>query len=296
MASKIHFVYEEVCSDDFDTFLNSIEIHLNNRGFKQENYQQNKKDYYITVDFQMIYIYEGALKIIVNDREYVCTKGDVFIIPPYCLREISCLDENPSYYCWFHFDLKPFYLGELFFELISNQKNYLIKKDKLNPSISHYFEALVDELNSVNICSNIITKNFLNLIIANLIRENVTRNNLKIDTMIPTKQNNDLILKATHYIESHLQDDMSITSIANHCHISSSYLFKVFIKTINISPNKYIQLIKARATLILLESDKYTLFEISQLLGFHSYQAFNYFFKRWYNLTPTEYRKKFFQN
>ena len=92
------------------------------------------------------------------------------------------------------------------------------------------------------------------------------------------------------YINENLSQKISVSSVANHCGISADYLSQIFKKEIGENLSTYIlrqKLEKAKNLLLSGVSSK----EICIEVGFSSQAYFVTVFKRFYNMTPSEYIK-----
>lgn len=100
------------------------------------------------------------------------------------------------------------------------------------------------------------------------------------------------VLEATRYIETHLSESITLQDVAGHVHVHPNYLSEIIR---NITGKSYLELLTEkrmeRAANILNHSNK-QIGEISQLVGYNDRRYFTKVFKRYYNMTPTEYRNK----
>lgn len=92
------------------------------------------------------------------------------------------------------------------------------------------------------------------------------------------------------YINENLSEKISVTSAADYCGISADYLSQIFKKEIGENLSAYIlrqKLEKAKTLLLKGMTSK----EICIEVGFSSQAYFVTVFKRFYNMTPSEYMK-----
>ncbi len=92
------------------------------------------------------------------------------------------------------------------------------------------------------------------------------------------------------YINENILKKISVTSAANYCGISADYLSQIFKKEIGENLSSYIvrqKLEKAKILLLSGMSSK----EICIEVGFSSQSYFVTLFKRYYNMTPSDYVK-----
>lgn len=95
------------------------------------------------------------------------------------------------------------------------------------------------------------------------------------------------------YMQGHFAEDLTLGDIAREADISERECLRCFHKTIGQSPIQY--LLKFRvmqgADMLVGERDK-SISEIASQCGFDSQSNFSKLFKRYYNCTPREYRRK----
>ena len=92
------------------------------------------------------------------------------------------------------------------------------------------------------------------------------------------------------YIETHLDQDLSINTIAGLVHFNPSYLSRIFKKQTGVSLSEYVWNLKLEKAKEMLASDRYKISQISEKLGFDSHGYFTRFFKKMTGMTPAEYK------
>lgn len=96
---------------------------------------------------------------------------------------------------------------------------------------------------------------------------------------------------AIDYIENNLFDNLELDRIANEINYSKYHFHRLFLSDMGVSVAEYVRrrrLIRAASTL-LLSVDKIT--DVSYNYGFNNVDTFIRCFKRYYGITPSEYRK-----
>lgn len=100
--------------------------------------------------------------------------------------------------------------------------------------------------------------------------------------------------KAIHYIsENYQRSGLSVEDIAKNTGISVSYLQKLFKNQFDTTVNDYLNEYRIQKTCYLILHSPMTLKMIQEQVGFSSRQHFNYTFRKFTKLTPTEYKKKY---
>ncbi len=94
------------------------------------------------------------------------------------------------------------------------------------------------------------------------------------------------------YILSHLDESMTIGRLAQMSHISSTLLKSCFRQLYGQPIHKYIQECRMRQAANLLTSTNQPILQIAISVGYESTSQFGALFKRYYRMTPSQYRKK----
>ena len=99
--------------------------------------------------------------------------------------------------------------------------------------------------------------------------------------------------KAKRFIEGHYSENITVKSIAGHCNVSETHLFRVFKNSLSTSPNDYISEVRIAAAKKLLCITEMSVNEIAYSCGFNSLSYFSDCFKRKCNTSPSAFRKQY---
>ena len=61
---------------------------------------------------------------------------------------------------------------------------------------------------------------------------------------------NELVIKSIDYIMEHLEEEILIEEVADHCHLSKYYFCRVFKKIVGYTPSNYRRLNQIKGVLI----------------------------------------------
>lgn len=117
-----------------------------------------------------------------------------------------------------------------------------------------------------------------------LISHILTENMLKPDS-------GEVLPKAVAYIQSHLDQDLSIKQISNGINVSKSVLYKRFQSRFHCTIGEYINKKRVERSVQLLTSTSLSMEEISQQCGFSSASYFTKVFKQHMGITPLKFKK-----
>ena len=103
----------------------------------------------------------------------------------------------------------------------------------------------------------------------------------------PISKNCSLVIK---YIEEHLGEQITLSHLSNLCKVSEAWLSRSFKAEIGITIHNYLLNRRMRAAVSMLY-DK-PIVEIGYLCGFSDASHFISQFKRYFGMTPLEYKRK----
>lgn len=107
-------------------------------------------------------------------------------------------------------------------------------------------------------------------------------------------QTRDLVItKAEKWMRANLRSDLRVADIAEHVAVSERTLMRRFQKATGMSPQAYLQRLRLEAGKALLANSPFRLTQILERIGYRDDGSFRRQFKRYTNLSPTEYRRRF---
>lgn len=97
-----------------------------------------------------------------------------------------------------------------------------------------------------------------------------------------------------NYIHLHYQEDIFLYEVAKQFGFSREYFSRFFKKEIGVSFKQYLTRFRLNQSLNLLKNKDLTILDISSQIGFSSEIQFINSFKKYYHITPGQYRKSQF--
>ena len=102
-----------------------------------------------------------------------------------------------------------------------------------------------------------------------------------------------IVFECIQFISNKTNESITVSDVANHVNRSRSFISRTFKAEMNIDMSAYIMNKKLEEAQGLLKFTDKSISEISNYLCFSSQSYFQNVFKKNFNLTPTEYRKKY---
>lgn len=102
---------------------------------------------------------------------------------------------------------------------------------------------------------------------------------------------NKLVIEAREYILANYgENDISITKVCKHLHISTGYFSNIFKKEMKMTFVNYLMSVRMDAAQDLLRTTDMKAFEIAEAVGFTDPNYFSFCFRKKFGISPKEYR------
>jgi two-component system, response regulator YesN len=119
-----------------------------------------------------------------------------------------------------------------------------------------------------------------------------SKQHLKVTQFLEMTTRNEDVIKAQKYVQTHLGEKISLTEVAEHLHLNSSYFSRMYKKETGEGFIEYVTRVKMEKALELLDQSVKTVEQIAYELGFESKSYFLKTFKRFYGLSPKSFKYK----
>ena len=102
-----------------------------------------------------------------------------------------------------------------------------------------------------------------------------------------------IVESARSYIQENYAKNIGLKEIADHCHVSSSYISKIFKDDIQIGIVQYIHTVRIEKSKELLRTTNMRVTDIALEVGYSEYKRFSLYFLKYVGISPRDYRKKY---
>lgn len=172
-------------------------------------------------------------------------------------------------------------------------RHYNLKLCKLRQA---YTESIVDDIKP-NLehmeCAGGVLADFLSIYYQSLVSSGIVdpgAGYMPDNTWLAT------LSKAMSYIRTNYKDPIRVEDIARYCHCSVSYISHTFQKNTNKSISCFINDTRLEQARLLLSSTEMPLHEIAVDCGYNDPNYLSTVFKKYFGISPTEYRRKMNSN
>lgn len=253
-----------------DTFLYNHLLVSNNTSFNRELHTH--------AEYEILYLKSGKLQYIEDSSLYNVTSDSLILTRPGKLHSVSF--EGTSYD---RYDIL-FDVSELNLSILNKIPDKLtVISCESYPNLSSLFEKMdlffthfaEDELYNILHC--LVEELFYTIIAYGIKPDENDESMIYYSTLT----------KAISYIDTNIAGDLSLDIICEHLHITKSYLHRIFMEKLHVSPKKYINIkrFSQAQNAIRLGSNPTAIY--SQL-GFSDYSTFFRGYKKHYGYSPSE--------
>ena len=238
--------------------------------------------YEVLKDAVIHYISKGYGTFKINDEVYNLKQGDIFILlKGMNVEYIASIDEPWEYY-WIGFS--------------GSKANECLKRTaiiesyaascKEDSKIPHIILNMCEISKTYNpSCSDdILLLKELYSLLYTLIEEFPRPFEYK------DKELHAYIQEAINFINSNYMNSITVNEIANHVNLSRSYLYKMFIKNLKVSPQKYLINLRMYKATLLLKNTKLPIGEVANKVGYSDSLLFSKTFSKYFSMSPLNYR------
>ena len=224
------------------------------------------------------YVIYGKGTLLINNKEYVLNKGDMFYIPEYGEATYFPDKDDPWIYEWVGFK------GEYSDELISASGlsiSHPIIIDKKR-GYRRYFDAIVRRYVTCGYL-DISSLGALYQLLGEIIYDNEDAKEVsKISVTVQL---------AKDFIKNNYQFNITIEDIARNANVTPNYLSTIFQKEEGITTKRYLTKIRMETAVNLLENETLKIKDIAELVGYPNQLHFSSEFKKYFGVSPQNYHK-----
>ena len=259
----------------------------------------------VIFDYELVLIKEGHADIVIEDKHYAASPGDMFIFRP---RQPHCIYTAPDEQLiqpHIHFDLMAYPDREEVpisyqpLDKLPPEQHAFFREDILDQFISPFpsyirprNELYIEQLlfNIIHAVENPQPFNNVHLQQAFL----ALWEQVLLDIFYTSRYDSRQDISAEmfkQYIDHHASLPLTLDELSQATHFSKSYISKVFGEAYGISPMRYHASVQVQMAKQMILFTNMSLSEISELSGFASLQDFSRVFKKMDGVAPSSYRR-----
>lgn len=225
------------------------------------------------------YIVSGNGTYLNQSGEYQLSKGQGFLISPSETTTYHADRQTPWEYYWVGFKgVDAQHLLELC-GLDSQHPIFLCDKtDQVSELFAKMFQCYTQSQSR-----EYSMLGYLYLILSSLMMQskpiNFQSSNIKV-----------YLKSAIEYINNNYSYDINVKKVAAHIGIDRTYLYRIFMDNLNISPEQYLLKVRMTKAANLLKTSDFSVLQIAFSTGYKDISHFSSVFKRFFGESPSTYR------
>lgn len=255
-------------------------LYVNKCGFQTLGNTNEHLDHFRWSDYHIFYVVEGSGYVKLDGKRVNISAGDLVFYLPWQYREYDLYRNKRSCSYYLHFN------GEYCAHLVEKLKLSGGNLFHIGTSmtLTKLMDDLIKEFNSDLDHSEYMCQSYLLAILTVISRKCFSESR-------ETSEINKQIDEICRYIYANCGKLSSVGELAQRCHLSESRFSHLFSEKVGISPKAYILAARVDVSKELLSATDHSVGRIAEAVGFNDQNYFSRVFKRYANMSPSEYRQ-----
>ncbi|MCD7806870.1 MAG: AraC family transcriptional regulator [Lachnospiraceae bacterium] len=228
-------------------------------------------------EYIFIYCTEGKGDIYVDGKRFTLRENEAFCIPRFRRHRYYACEEDPWSILWVHFkgeDARYYPVEEC----------RIIKFTTANATnrMLFLFELLFRVLEGNYALGNFI---YISQVLSLILAETYHR-----EKQNSVMEQNKHVTSVIRYMQSHLNENLTLEQLVDEFGLSKSYLNVIFKKHTQHAPMDFFLHLKMREACRMLKVTELYVYEVAQRLGYRDQYYFSRIFKKVVGVSPNEYK------
>lgn len=237
-------------------------------------------------EYILIYCSQGEGWFVLNGERHIVTRNQFFILPPETPHSYGSSEHAPWYIYWVHFKGEK---AKTIYKQLQGIHSIDIGEDSRIADRLSFFDELLNIMESE---TSDETVNYANLSFNHLISSFLYVSTYRKAKHIREKAEKTFFISlATHYMNEHIEQKLTLKDLADHFNYSESYFYRLFYKETQYAPITYFLHLKMKRACQLLKNTQLKINQISFKLGFEDSYYFSRLFKKTIGMSPKKFRE-----
>ncbi len=231
--------------------------------------------------FELTFVDNGSLETTIEKSSFSLNSYNLIFYAPHQHHTQKITSDKPCSYLTLIFDLHC----ENYSPLLN--KVFICSRD-------HY--QVLTKISHASVSTDPYSKELMLIYLQELIILLLQGEKQEIKAINPIRQHfeNEMLEEILSYIHANTNQTITVEEICRIFSISRSSLQHLFKSNLKVAPKRYISNLKLEKSKLLIKEQRYTLSEIASMLGFNSIHYFSRKFTQTFNITPSDYAKKIY--
>ena len=213
----------------------------------------------------------GALKI--DGREFVLSPGTLFLISPWQLHEI--VGDKDFTYLYISFN------GPDVKALLSSAG--IVEPYHVADGYEHLIEFWMKSVRRINFCNDFFLTSSVFMYTMSAVSENLNG---------CTSDDDNVFISVLKYVDEHCCENINLKMVADIFFYNEKYFSHMFKERIGVNFTGYLNELRVRRALSLIDGNAASVQELSAKCGFNDSYYFSKVFKKHVGLSPSQYAKQ----
>lgn len=245
---------------------------------------------------ELLYFRAGSTLIRCGDRDYIAEAGDIILINPFEIHQVSYHGGEPLYDCLMidaslYRDARQGICDTRYFDLLSDShacfENHLQKDSQ---AIAH-MQALCAELKEKAVAYELSVKAHVFGLFVCLFRSHV-RSGTIFRQMVDNIERYERIKPVLEYMRENMREPIRLEALAKQCSMSPAHFCRIFRQITGTTPVQYLTSMRLHQAAALLKRTDRSISQIAEEVGFDDVGYLSRCFKKQFGLTPTQLKKQ----
>lgn len=237
-------------------------------------------------DYHFLLFFAESPKMTVAGRPYSPRKGDLLVIRPF-EPVIGFPDEGKKYGKYMNISVKKDFFQKIAAESARGEDFAFGRlQGRYSAQLLDLVGSFQREIMDFGEAYPLMVESICTQLVFQLIRD------LQGAPACRAVKENQYIRAAIELMESHYASNISINDICSLIYLSPCHFKRVFKEHTGKSPYQYLMRLRIEKSRELLKNTRYSVEEVARRCGFVNAGHFATVFKRFFNLSPTEFRKR----
>ena len=258
-------------------------------------------------DYEIIYLESGKMKLTIGDSIYECIPGDIIFLRPKTPHILESNSDSEVIQPHIHFDFfhdeysEQIYVSFVHQNKMTKEQKRWFRSDFLEeikldlPPVMHFnnpykirdtLYKIIDEFNLQHPFSEYFMQAYFIELFAEISRNHHNKNNENNSKHLTELSN------LINYIHENIDLNLCLDDLVKEIKLSKFYFSRLFRSLYNMSPHKYMSVVRLKRAKELIQFTDLQIQEISNKMNFDSPQAFTRWFKNIDGQSPNYYRNK----
>lgn len=255
------------------------------------NYGTDPVHFHNFMEVGYCYYGEGHMYFGKETREF--KKGTITVIPANFPHRTESVGDSISKWEYLYIDTERFLekafrdkpVREQTVESRINSRSLFLSAEDV-PVLSGIIRFILDEMRDKK---EFYKENVQGLLFSMLI-EVARLEPQPMEAMVNDGEYTSNITDVIRFVSEHYAEDLKMNELAQIGHMSESHFRKVFVSCMNVSPLKYVNLVRIQRACEILAVSEESMEQIGRKVGFPVFETFCRNFKKIIGITPTEWR------